>query len=279
MLFLKLVALTLTFSLFSPKAGFSQVYLPGLDQALINISKHYEELVPNQIREIHFKVKELYFRIFSNKNQLSVAEGVEKHFEKAISKAEEKFNEGDDSVSQSDITKLKLGLSKTLNGIIELKSEIDQSFVSLGLLMGYEIYSDTKIEGKGFETVDFPFQNWNNFKYEILNRDKSITSKNQTRPLDFLKNRNKLGEFKIAFIKIQEARSKMQLMARMKKNTRALLIPEVANHDFGVGDSEDLFEALVIYTEVQRGHFQAIYNFNIAVAALERLGSFKLKDH
>ena len=52
--------------------------------------------------------------------------------------------------------------------------------------------------------------------------------------------------------------------------TRALLVSEVANYDFGIGDSGDLFQALIIYTRVLNGYYDSVYNFNLLVAKLDR---------
>ena len=72
------------------------------------------------------------------------------------------------------------------------------------------------------------------------------------------------------FIKAVEAQDKMNLAKKTRKITRALLVGEVANYDFGIGSSGDLFEALIIYTRVLKGYYQSIYNFNLSVAELYR---------
>nr|NIQ01670.1 hypothetical protein [Nitrospinaceae bacterium]NIR55677.1 hypothetical protein [Nitrospinaceae bacterium]NIS86121.1 hypothetical protein [Nitrospinaceae bacterium]NIT82965.1 hypothetical protein [Nitrospinaceae bacterium]NIU45168.1 hypothetical protein [Nitrospinaceae bacterium] len=46
---------------------------------------------------------------------------------------------------------------------------------------------------------------------------------------------------------------------------RALLVTEVANYDFGLGNEGDLFEALMIYTRVLVGYYEALYGFNRSV--------------
>ena len=53
-----------------------------------------------------------------------------------------------------------------------------------------------------------------------------------------------------------------------RKISRALLVSEAANYDFGIGDPGDLFEALIIYTRVLGGYYDAVYNFNVSVAEL-----------
>ena len=55
-----------------------------------------------------------------------------------------------------------------------------------------------------------------------------------------------------------------------RKMTRALLVSEVANYDFGIGDSGDLFQALIIYTRVLSGYYDSVYNFNLLVAKFDR---------
>ena len=62
----------------------------------------------------------------------------------------------------------------------------------------------------------------------------------------------------------------MQLARKNRKMTRALLVSEVANYDFGIGDSGDLFQALIIYTRVLNGYYDSVYNFNLLVAKLDR---------
>ena len=71
-------------------------------------------------------------------------------------------------------------------------------------------------------------------------------------------------------IEINRARAKVQLSSDNRKITRALLVTEVANYDFGIGDEADLFEALIIYTRILVGHFEALYEFNLSVSAFER---------
>ena len=74
-----------------------------------------------------------------------------------------------------------------------------------------------------------------------------------------------------AFIKVMESRDKMNLAEKLKKMTRALLVTESSNHDFGIGNSGDLFESLIIYTRVLSGYFETIYNFNMSVVELNKI--------
>lgn len=209
----------------------------------------------NQNIELIYKVKDYYFQILSGQEELDVSEEVRKHFEKAIFKAEEKFSEGDDEVSQSSITKLKLGLSGALNGIVELKSKIAQAKISLEEIIGKDLREDS-FHGNHIRPLIFPYLSFDSYVESVVHSNKSMRTN---------------SEMKKAFIRVNESREKMVIAEKLKKITRALLVTEVANHDFGIGDSGDLFEALIIYTRVLRGYYQCIYEFNMAVAVLEKL--------
>jgi len=74
-----------------------------------------------------------------------------------------------------------------------------------------------------------------------------------------------------AYIAVESSKAKVMLGKQNRKVTRALLITEVANYDFGIGDSQELFEALIIYTRVFSGYLDSIYALNVAVAELEKL--------
>ena len=76
-------------------------------------------------------------------------------------------------------------------------------------------------------------------------------------------------EQKKVFLKVSEARGQLDLAKGSRKITRALLVTELANYDFGIGDSGDLFQALIIYTRVLSGYYETVYNFNLAVAELK----------
>ena len=62
----------------------------------------------------------------------------------------------------------------------------------------------------------------------------------------------------------------MELALKNRRMTRALLVSEVANYDFGIGDPGDLFQALIIYTRVLSGYYESVYKFNLSIAELDR---------
>ncbi|MEK9629512.1 MAG: TolC family protein [Nitrospinota bacterium] len=205
--------------------------------------------------EMLFEIKKFYYQIQYQEQKLEILDEVKGHFEKAVEKAEEKYDEGEEDVSQSDITKLKLGLAGTLNDLYEVETELQISRLSLSdrLKNKYSPQAElveTSISPLDFEYVDY--QTW-------------VSAHNMV----FQDNKKEL-ELRKLFLKVIEARKKMKLARKNRKMTRALLVSEVANYDFGIGDSGDLFQALIIYTRVLSGYYSSIYKYNLSIATLDR---------
>ena len=109
------------------------------------------------------------------------------------------------------------------------------------------------------EPVDFKFNNYEKwFTVSGLVFDLKRTTGNEL-------------ALKTGYLKAVETREKLNLARKNRKITRALLVSEVANYDFGIGEPADLFEALIIYTRVLSGYYDSVYNFNLAVADLNRV--------
>ena len=83
------------------------------------------------LEEMLFKTKKFYYQIQYQKQKLEILKEVKGHFEKAVNKIEEKYDEGEEDISQSEITKLKIGLAGTLNDIYELETDLRISRLSL----------------------------------------------------------------------------------------------------------------------------------------------------
>ena len=73
------------------------------------------------------------------------------------------------------------------------------------------------------------------------------------------------------YLDVESSKAKVKLGIKNRKITRALLVSEVANYDFGIGDSQELFEALMLYTRVFSSYLDSVYTLNITVAKLEKL--------
>jgi len=207
------------------------------------------------LEEELFKIKKFYYQSQYLAQKLEILNEVKGHFEKAVSKAEEKYDEGEEDISQSDITKLKLGLAGTLNNIYEVETDFQISGLSLSDSLDNKYAPNAELVESSILPIKFEF---NNFHAWEENRSKPLGK--FTRGLVLKKD----------FLQVIAAKKKMELARKNRKMTRALLVSEVANYDFGIGDSGDLFQALIIYTRVLSGYYDSVYNFNLLVAKFDR---------
>jgi hypothetical protein len=228
-------------------------------------------------KKITFLVKKYFYQIETQMEQLVTAKEVRGHFQKAIEKTKVIFDSGEGDVSQSDLTKLKLGLSNTLNNIIDLKHGLQIGKLNLGKLINQEFRDDNDIMLRGPTPIDFPYTNFDDFlkAKKINSQSKKITDKLGIVSTEIhieqsvkLTKENRLLLYK-AFLDVTASKDKLLLSKMNRKITRALLISEVANYDFGIGDSQELFEALMIYTRIFSSYLDSIYTLNVAVAELE----------
>lgn len=219
-----------------------------------------ENLEASQAVEIEYQVRLAYERILVRKEQIGISREVQGHFEKAVTNAEKKFEEGEGDVTQGALTKLKLGLAGTLNDITQFQSDIALARLDLEGLM------DTRID-PGFEMADdslspreFPFSTLDAYREKAEGSGKTWREVSPERRISLEK----------SMVRVNQARSQFNLARKNRKMTRALLVTEVANYDFGIGDEKDLFETLIIYTRVLVGFYDALYNFDSAVAEFEK---------
>jgi hypothetical protein len=232
--------------------------LPGLQKAVEDIRFHHKGEGLSFLAEKEYQVRKYYYEIQSKMQKLEILEEVKEHFEKAVTKSEEKYDSGEEEVSQSSITKLKLGLAGTLNDILELDSDITVARLSMADMFNENYSVDAEMRESVIDPVDFKFDD-----YKKWFKDSGLAA--------FTKNLNNELDLKVGYLKAVENRGKLQLAQKNRKITRALLVSEAANYDFGIGDPGDLFEALIIYTRVLGGYYDAIYNFNVSVAELNRV--------
>tara|TARA_Y100001936_G_scaffold81270_1_gene79806 strand:+ start:143 stop:934 length:792 start_codon:yes stop_codon:yes gene_type:complete len=230
--------------------------IPSLND-LLNAARTYFSGKNNSINleEALFKIKKFYYQNQYLAQKLDTLNEVKGHFEKAVSKAEEKYEEGEEDISQSDITKLKLGLAGTLNDIYEIETDLQISRLSLSDSLDNRYSPNAELVESDISPINFEFNNFDAWEEKIGEPLGKLT-----RGLVLKKN----------FLQVIEAKKKMQLARKNRKMTRALLVSEVANYDFGIGDSGDLFQALIIYTRVLNGYYDSVYNFNLLVAKFDR---------
>ena len=242
--------------------------LPTLAEVLKLSAKQYSDGKPSNTvqgmtqSENLLSVKNNYDLILARREQLEISDEVKGHFEKAVSQAEKKYEEGDENISQSAITKLKLGLAGTLNDISQFKSDIELAQLQLEKYLGVQWVQNLDISEPKFDPVNFPHKTVDEF---LKNRSTgSKTPKGSG-----------LFELKEAVIAVNKAREQLALAGKNRKMTRALLVTESANYDFGIGNEAELFEALIIYTRVLVGYYEAIHTFNVAVYRFQNIYSEK----
>ncbi len=238
--------------------------LPNMEKLIAEVGNLYIGKELAFLADKEFQVRKYYYQIQSKSQKLEILNEVKGHFERAIKKAEENFNSGEGEVSQSAITKLKLGLAGTLNDIIEFESEKKVARLSLVLISKNTYSLEGEMSDLEIEPVEFNFINYDTW----FNASGLVSSLDKTSRISFT---SADLMFNTAYLKAMETREKLELAKQNRKITRGFLVSEVANYDFGIGDPADLFEALIIYTRVLSGYYDSVYNFNLAVADLNRV--------
>lgn len=234
--------------------------LPSLDQALKMSVAQYSDSKPSVTispSDGTFEVKQNYDLILARREQLEISKEVKGHFEKAVTQAEKKFEEGDEDISQSAITKLKLGLAETLNDISQFNNDIALAQIRLEKYLGVSWAERVDISGPKFQPVDISYQ----------------TAEGSLICMGSEKNKqgSDLYDLRESIIEVTKAREQFTLAGKNRKITRALLVTEAANYDFGIGSEADLFEALIIYTRVLVGYYEAVHTYNVMVYRFDGL--------
>ena len=228
---------------------------------------------------ITFLVKKYFYQIETQVEQLDTAKEVRDHFQKAVEKSKEIFDSGEGDVSQADLTKLKLGLSNTLNNIIDLEHDIQIGKLNLGKLINQELRDGNDITVTDPIPIDFPYTSFDDYMIaknltpaakKIAGKVGIVSNEIHAEQPTKLTEENRLLLYK-AYLGVTSSKDKVMLGIKNRKITRALLVAEVANYDFGIGDSKELFEALIMYTRVFSNYLDSIYTLNVSAAELEKL--------
>ena len=253
-------------------------------QELIELSLDYNS--KNRVNKkylppehITFLVKKYFYQIEIQMEKLDTAKDIRDHFQKAIEKFGEIFDSEEGGVSQADLTKLKLGLSNTLSNIIDLKYDLQIGKLNLGKLINQELRDGNDITVTDPIPIDFPYTSFDDYlnAKKLTPPAKKITGKvgivsneiHAEQPTK-LTEENSLLLYK-AFLGVTSSKDKVMLCKKNRKITRALLVAEGANHDFGIGDSQELFEALIMYARIFSSYLDSIYTLNVSAAELEKL--------
>ncbi len=236
-------------------------------------------LTTSKIKETSFKASlwfetvKNYYQIQFYEEALKKAKETKKHFDQAISKAESGFEEDDENVTQFVITKLKLGSAAMKDQVAGFSSRLEQAKVELGALTGKDFFDPLVKVEKPLRAASFSYKSWESF----LEKKPDFFNKRRGRGGNAdisLFGDHKL-EFKVrsrqAFIRVLEARKKMQTAREVNKSVRALMAMESSNYDLGLGNPVDLFESFLLHSRFINVSLESIYNFNLAVAEWRRV--------
>jgi outer membrane protein len=83
-------------------------------------------------------------------------------------------------------------------------------------------------------------------------------------------------ELEQAYAKVVETRTALDSLEDGRKAGRAILTLSVTNFDIGIGDASEILQGLSNYAQVSGHYFEAIRDYNLAVAALERLSGLEV---
>ena len=77
-------------------------------------------------------------------------------------------------------------------------------------------------------------------------------------------------EIRKTYGEVAQARETIKAAEEGRKAGRGLLILSVSNFDLGIGEAEELFKGLGMYTETSTDYMRAVHDYNVAVAALSK---------
>lgn len=78
-------------------------------------------------------------------------------------------------------------------------------------------------------------------------------------------------ELEQAYLKVKETRASLDKLEDGRKAGRAILTLSVTNFDLAIGDASEILQGLSNYAQVSGHYFEAVRDFNLAVAALVRV--------
>jgi len=81
-----------------------------------------------------------------------------------------------------------------------------------------------------------------------------------------------------AYRELEEARQSIRATEEAYANARRWLVAAVANFDLGVGEAKEVADALVAFVKMRAENFKAIFNYNMALAALDQATGKALRE-
>ena len=227
------------------------------DQNLPNISSNkIAERQAEKKEETVYKIKTLYYDLLLTKELIKLAEDVKSNFEKAYKKADEKLESEDPEITQQDVLKLKLGLAGSKDELNSLDYEEKEIIESLKYELGISRNKkfDIKTRRLRQEKIDL----------KKIKRDFDLTFSDKSS----LKKKEDIFRITKVFLKINKAEKGIKIAREARKVSRGLLVTNLANFDFGIGEAKDLFESLFIYMRSVKNYFKKVHGYNLAIAEL-----------
>ena len=220
------------------------------------LNKKIDERQTKKKEEIVYKIKTLYYDLLLTKELMKLAEDVKSNFEKAFDKAEEKLESEDPDITQQDVLKLKLGLVAGRGELNSLEHDKKEIILSLKYELGIPQDKKFNIKSKRLKKKKIDIKK---IKDDF---DLAFTNKSS------LKGKEVVFRITKVFLKINKADDSIKTARDARKVSRGLLVTNLANFDFGIGEAKDLFEALFIYMRSVKNYLKKIHEYNIAVAEL-----------
>lgn len=81
-----------------------------------------------------------------------------------------------------------------------------------------------------------------------------------------------------AYSDVLQQKATIESAEQGRKAARGWLILGVSNYDLGIGEAEDLFNALGAYSETSSDYFRAVHDYNLAVANLSKATGSEIAD-
>ncbi len=230
------------------------------------IGKYFDRIFKSQSEEKEknrrnndktvYKIKTLYYDLLLAKELIQLADEVKSNFEKAYEKAEKMLESEDPDITLQDVLKLKLGLVGSKDELNRLEHDKKEIIESLKYKLGIPGNKIFEIKSKRLkqEKIDL--------KKVEGNIDLTLSNKSS------FKEKEDIFRITKVFLKINKANDSIKTAREARKVSRGLLVINLANFDFGIGEAKDLFEALFIYMRSVKNYLTKIHEYNIAVAEL-----------
>ena len=217
-------------------------------------------------KEIVYRIKKLYYDLLLTKELIKLAEDVKSHFEKATEKAEKKLQSEDPDITQQDVLKLKLGLVGSKDELNRL--EHDRKAIIESLKYELNIPREKKIDIKSKRLKQ------EKIELKKIKADFKLDSDDKSS----LKGKEVMFKIAKVYLKINKADDSIKIARDARKVSRGLLVTNLANFDFGIGEAKDLFESLFIYMRSVKNYLEKVHEYNLAIAELSYETGKELSD-